>query len=144
IAGTPVVTLYLSSSDTDADLFVYLVAVAPKTKKISYITEGHFRASHRKEASDSSIPPDADPTVPLHTFHKEDEQMLERGQTVQVRFGLLPIAYQFDSGASIQLRISGKDDRHFYDSNPPTGRDVTLYASADQVSCLELPVVDSE
>ncbi|OQS07949.1 hypothetical protein THRCLA_00063, partial [Thraustotheca clavata] len=32
IAGTPVVTLYLSSSDTDADLFVYLVAVAPKTK----------------------------------------------------------------------------------------------------------------
>ncbi|OQR83855.1 hypothetical protein ACHHYP_14187 [Achlya hypogyna] len=144
IVGTPVVSLHVASSDVDADLFVYLVAVAPKTKTISYITEGHLRASHRKETADPTIPGMDDAAVPLHSFHTEDQQPLERDCVVLVRLGLLPIAYMFAEGSSVQLRVGGRDERHFHDTTPATGRDVTLHASADRVASLELPVVEAD
>ncbi|KDO27880.1 hypothetical protein SPRG_07152 [Saprolegnia parasitica CBS 223.65] len=144
IVGSAVVTLYIASSDVDADLFVYLVAVHPRTKALSYITEGHMRASHRKETTAPALPSAPDADVPNHSFHVEDQMPLVRDEVACVRFGLLPIAYRVAAGASIQVRIGGRDERHFYDATPSTGRDVTLHASSTHVASIDLPVVATE
>ena len=54
VAGAPVVTLYLDSSDGRGDVFAYLCDVDP-SGAWHYVTEGCFRVVHRAEA-----PPDAD------------------------------------------------------------------------------------
>jgi predicted acyl esterase len=197
VVGTPFVTLFLSSSDENADLFCYLVAYDVVTDKVSYVTEGHFRASHRKEVMDdhenahdhvhtdkdardvrtrdeiqclhardlkkdakkiatttntandvknavssssssSFLPPLPDPSVPFHSFHSADERPVKG--LVRVRFGLMPLAYQFAPGASLQLRVAGCDPRHFI--TPSTPRQLTIFSSPIQVSSLSVPVVD--
>lgn len=49
VSGFPVVSLWVSSSNDDAALFVYLEAVDPRTGKGYYVTEGVLRASNRAE-----------------------------------------------------------------------------------------------
>ena len=49
VVGFPVVSLWVSSSTVDANLFVYLEAVDLVTGKGYYVTEGMFRLSQRKE-----------------------------------------------------------------------------------------------
>jgi len=49
VMGFPVVSLWVSSSTTDANIFTYLQAVDVGTQKGAYVTEGIFRVSNRKE-----------------------------------------------------------------------------------------------
>ena len=53
----------MASSDADADVFVYLEDYDPVADVARYVTEGHFRASHRRE---HAAPPPGDPRAASH------------------------------------------------------------------------------
>jgi predicted acyl esterase len=57
------VELWVASSDTDADVFVYLEDYDPAADVARYVTEGNFRASHRKTYTS---PPAGDPRAAAH------------------------------------------------------------------------------
>lgn len=59
----PEMELWVASSDTDADVFVYLEDYDPAADRARYVTEGHFRASHRREYP---VPPAGDPRAAAH------------------------------------------------------------------------------
>ena len=59
----PEVVLWVASSDADADVFVYLEDYDPVADVARYVTEGHFRASHRRE---HAAPPPGDPRAASH------------------------------------------------------------------------------
>jgi hypothetical protein len=55
------------------------------------VTEGLFRALHRKPAGESSGAP-YEGLVPAHTFLRQDALPLEAGAVNEVTFDLLPVS----------------------------------------------------
>jgi putative CocE/NonD family hydrolase len=107
VTGSPVMTLYVSSTHEDGAFYVYLEDVGPDGR-VSYLTEGLLRAIHRKTADPSTAP-----YVPLgvyHTFKKADAMPLVPGQTAEIAITLLPVSILFKKGHSIRLAIAGHDD----------------------------------
>ena len=58
ISGYPVVTLYVTSTETDGAFYVYLEDVSPNGH-VTYVTEGQLRAIHRKVST--ATPPYCSP-----------------------------------------------------------------------------------
>ncbi|KAL3161955.1 hypothetical protein ABBQ38_009037 [Trebouxia sp. C0009 RCD-2024] len=90
--------LWVESSGPDADVFAYLEDIDLKGN-IRYVTEGMFRASHRKEYSS---PPQGHPRAratmpgePFHSYTRADAEAIPQGAAVLCRFQMLPTAYTF-------------------------------------------------
>ena len=116
IAGHPVVSLWLASSEPDAAVFVYLSEVeADGTSR--YVTEGLLRAIHRAEAP---APRNYRTTWPWRTFARKDAKPMPVGEPQLLRFALLPTAWRFAAGSRIRLSIAGGDADHFVQT--PHGR----------------------
>lgn len=109
ITGYPIVELNLKADATDATIFVYLQDQAPDGT-LTYITEGQFRAIHRKESKES---PPYPVLGPYHTFRKADSSPLIPNEPFQVSFELLPTSYQLPPGHRLQVTIAGADIDHF-------------------------------
>lgn len=109
ITGHPVVDLYLSADATDATIFVYIEDVAPDGT-IHYVTEGQFRALHRKVSQQQPI---YEQFGPYHTFRKEHARPLAPGKITNIGFDLLPISYTFPKGHRMRISIAGSDTAHF-------------------------------
>jgi putative CocE/NonD family hydrolase len=136
IAGHPVVSLWLASSEPDAAVFVYLSEVeADGTSR--YVTEGLLRAIHRAEAP---APRNYRTTWPWRTFARKDARPMPTGEPQLLRFALLPIAWRFAKGSRLRLSIAGADADHFVQA--PHGRPpvLTVLSGAAQATMLELPV----
>jgi putative CocE/NonD family hydrolase len=67
ITGSPIVTLYVASTETDGAFHVYLEDVTPDGR-VTYITEGILRAIHRAESSRAP--------EPSHSFERADAEPL--------------------------------------------------------------------
>ncbi|SEP22735.1 hypothetical protein SAMN02990966_04500 [Rhodospirillales bacterium URHD0017] len=135
IAGHPVVSLWIASSEPDAAVFVYLSEVeADGTAR--YVTEGLLRAIHRAEAP---APKNYRTTWPWRTFARKDARPMPIGEPQLLRFALLPTAWRFAAGSRIRLSIAGGDADHFVQT--PHGRPplLTVMSGADKATCLELP-----
>lgn len=135
IAGHPVVSLWLASSEPDAAVFVYLSEVeADGTAR--YVTEGLLRAIHRAEAP---APKNYRTTWPWRTFARKDAKPMPVGEPQLLRFALLPTAWRFAAGSRIRLSIAGGDADHFVQT--PHGRPplLTVMSGADKATRLELP-----
>jgi putative CocE/NonD family hydrolase len=136
LAGHGLADLWLSSSEPDAALFVYLTEVeADGTER--YVTEGLLRALHRREA------PAADTyatTWPFRSFARADARPLRPGQVERIRIPFLPVAWRFPAGSRIRLSIAGADCDHC--GQVPHGRPplLTISHGALQASALELPL----
>ncbi|MBN9537289.1 MAG: hydrolase [Alphaproteobacteria bacterium 65-37] len=136
IAGHPVVSLWLASSEPDAAVFVYLSEVeADGTSR--YVTEGLLRAIHRAEAP---APRNYRTTWPWRTFARKDARSMPTGEPQLLRFALLPIAWRFAKGSRLRLSIAGADADHFVQA--PHGRPpvLTVLSGGAQATMLELPV----
>jgi len=118
ITGHPIITLYLRSSETDAQIFVYLEDLSPDGA-VHYITEGLFRASARQISWDQ--PPYQITHGPYHTFKRADVLPLEPGEIAEITFDLLPVSHQFKKGHSIRVAIAGADADNFelFPKTPP-------------------------
>jgi putative CocE/NonD family hydrolase len=136
LAGHGVADLFLSSSEPDLALFVYLTEVeADGTER--YVTEGLLRALHRKEAP---APENYRTTWPFRTFTRADAAPLVRGEVERIRIPLLPVAWRFAAGSRVRLSIAGADDDHC--GQVPHGRPplVKLFWGEGHASALELPL----
>jgi putative CocE/NonD family hydrolase len=131
IAGHPVVSLNLSSSEPDAGLFVYLSEVEADGT-VRYVTEGVLRAIHRAEAP---APRNYRTTWPWRSFARKDARPMPIGKPQQMRFALLPVAWRFAQGSRIRMSLAGADADHFVQT--PHGRPPLL--TVHDGSLIELP-----
>jgi putative CocE/NonD family hydrolase len=136
IAGHPVVSLWLASSEPDAGVFVYLSEVEADGA-VRYVTEGVLRAIHRAEAP---APREYRTTWPWRSFARKDAAPMPIGEPQLLRFALLPVAWRFAKGSRVRLSISGADADHFVQT--PHGRPPLLrvLSGGEHATMLELPV----
>ncbi len=134
--GHPVVTLHLAASAPDCALFVYLEDV-DREGTCRYVTEGVFRALHRKIAEPLPAIP---ATGPCHSFKEADAAPLTPGEPAEIAFELLPTSYLFGAGHRIRVAIAAADSDHF-ERIPQTGPlRLTLHRSAARPSRITLPM----
>ncbi len=111
ITGPVAAKLFVSSSTTDADLFLILRIFAPDGSEVTFqgaqdphtpIAQGWLRASHRKLDHKRSLP--------YRPYHTHDEvQPLTPGESVELDIELWPTCIVVPTGYSIALTIRGKD-----------------------------------
>ena len=137
ITGYPVVTLYLTSTETDGAFFAYLEDVDP-AGRVTYVTEGQLRAIHRRVSTE---PPPYTLQVAYHSFKEADASPLVPGKVAELSFGLHPTSVLIKKGHRIRIGIAGHDAGSFT-RIPAQGTPViTLARNKDYASHIDLPVV---
>lgn len=111
ITGPLAARLLVSSSSSDADLYLVLGLFNPEGKEVVFhgaldpntpIAQGWLRASHRKV--------DAQRSTPWRPYHPHDEvQALTPGQPVPLDIEIWPTSIVVPKGWRIGLRVRGKD-----------------------------------
>jgi predicted acyl esterase len=111
ITGPLAAKLCVSSSTTDADLFLVFKVYTPDLREVVFIgaidphtpvAQGWLRASHRK--LDTKL------TLPYRPYHTHDEvQPLTPGVPVEVEVEIWPTSIVIPAGYRIGLSIRGKD-----------------------------------
>ena len=109
LSGHIVANINMSSSQSDAALFVYATEVeADGTAR--YITEGMLRALHRATAS---CPDNYLTTWPYRQFMRRDAKRLTPGIAQRLEFALLPVSWTLKKGSRLRISITGADADHF-------------------------------
>jgi predicted acyl esterase len=119
ITGPSAVKLFVSSSTTDADIFVVLRVFSPQGKEVVFqgaidphtpVAQGWLRASHRKL--------DPELSSPYRSYHTHDEKKpLEPGQVAEMDVEIWPTSIVVPAGYQIGLTVRGKD----YEYPGPSG-----------------------
>ena len=127
ITGPVAAKIYLSSSTTDADLFLVLRVFDLEDNEVTFIGSndprtpigiGWLRASHRKL--------DASRTLPYRPYHTHDEAWpLEPGREVELDVEIWPTCIVVPPGYRICLSIRGKDYEYH---GPPLVLDGVKYS----------------
>jgi putative CocE/NonD family hydrolase len=136
ITGNPVLHMWISSTATDGDFFVYLEEV--DADGVSwYLTEGILRASHRLTAQ-----PEWDNMgLPWNRGFEEDIIALTPGVPAELVCTMPPTSNILDEGHRIRVTVTCADKNNFLTpelSPPPT---VTIYRNTDYRSYITLPVI---
>ena len=114
ITGPSALKLFVSSSTTDADLFVVLRVFSPDLQEVVFqgaidphtpIGQGWLRASHRKLDKKLSRP-----YRPYHTHDRK--QPLKAGEVVELDIEIWPTSIVVPAGYRVALTIRGKDYEH--------------------------------
>lgn len=137
ISGTPVIHLYVTSSEPDCAFYVYLEDVFPDGR-IVYLTEGQLRAIHRKVR-----PAEESPYVlqaPHYSFCKEDALPLVPGEPAEIAFGLLPVSARIKKGHRIRVSISGHDEGTFPRIPAQGSPEWVVHRKDGMLSSIELPI----
>ena len=154
VTGQPIADLWVSSNQPDGDVYVYLTDVDENGRSL-YVTEGQLRAGWNKLYNDDDQVRDVVnvlPDLPWHGFKAGtyEKDPLANGKVVELRFALLPTAWNFRQGHRLHVAIAGADYPDFElnpvlspNDNPaeapPTKLD--LHRSAIYPSRIELPVI---
>ncbi len=111
ITGPAATRVTISSSTSDADLFVVLRVFSPRGEEVTFqgaidphtpIAQGWLRASHRKL--------DENLSEPWRPYHRHDEvQRLTAGEKVDLDIEIWPTSIVVPAGYQIGLSIRGKD-----------------------------------
>lgn len=137
ITGYPIVDLFITSTHTDGAFFVYLEDLDEKGV-VTYLTEGEFRALHRKISAD--LPP-GKILVPYHTFKKKDVLPLVPGVTAELKFGLQPTSVLIKKGHRLRIAIAGYDKNTFARIPAEGTPTITVARNKQYASSIELPLV---
>ena len=111
ITGPSALKLFVSSSTSDADVFVVLHVLSGAGKEVVFqgaidphtpLAQGWLRASHRKL--------DPDLSTPYRPYHTHDEkQPLRPGEIVELDIEIWPTCIVVPAGYRIGLTVRGKD-----------------------------------
>ena len=137
VTGDGIVDLWISSSASDGNIFVYLEDVAPDGR-VTQVTDARLKASLRKV----SKPRYANFGLPYHRSHQEDAQPLKTGEPVQLVFAFLPTSYVFKAGHCIRISIAGSDYRERDRTPVSPAPVVTIYNTPSNPSYVSLPVIN--
>jgi len=149
IAGPVKLTLFASSTRSDADFFVKLSEQMPQSpedraKDLNpasfWITKGWLRASHRAL--------DAGRSTEMEPYHTHvDPHPIVPGKVYRFELGLEPIAHRFRKGSRVRLELANGDSvvtdvlwTHYY--NPDKIGADTVHHSKEHPSALVLPVTE--
>jgi uncharacterized protein len=111
VLGNPSVTLYLSSTSADPAFFAYVEDVA-SDGRVTYLTEGLFRALLRKPAVQSTLP--YTQPEPALSFLRKDAQPILPGEVVKIEFPVFPVAALIRKGHRLRLSLAGADRSAFH------------------------------
>jgi putative CocE/NonD family hydrolase len=136
VTGHALIDIFISSSTTDAQVFVYLEDI-DENGKVQYVTEGELRALHRKVSNDKAL---YKQVGPYHSFLKEDGQPLVPGEVAEMQFSMLPISYLFKKGHRVRIAIAGADADQFRNMTNDEPQ-YTFHRSFKYPSRVELPVM---
>jgi uncharacterized protein len=167
ITGHVAATLYVSSSTTDADLFLVVRVFDPEGREVTFpgasaphapVAQGWLRASHRALDRDRSLP-----YRPYHTHDRVEP--LTPGEVYRLDIEIWPTCVVIPRGYQLALTVRGTDYefegdadddvavRRFKGAGPFTHDDprdrpaeifggrVTIHAGGDHPSSLLLPVI---
>lgn len=136
ITGSPVVTLYVASTESDGAFHVFMEDVT-SDGRVTYITEGILRAIHHQISNDES------PYVqlgPYHSYLKADAAPLVPGEVTEISFNLYATSVLIKKGHSIRIAIAGHDALVFA-RYPAEGTPVwTVERSNTYPSHVDLPI----
>ncbi len=136
VTGSPVVTLYVASTEKDGAFHVYLEDVAPDGR-VTYITEGMLRAIHRAV---SGKQPPYQVLGAYHSFERADAAPLVPGEVTEIRLDLFATSVLIKQGHRIRIAVSGFDGAVF-ERYPAQGTPVlAMQRNSIYPSHVELPV----
>lgn len=136
VTGHPIVSLWLTATAADVDVFVYLEEVR-RGGRSEYVTEGVLRASHRAE----SEPPHGNLRLPYHGSHSEECLPLPMCEPVRLTFDLHPISRVFRRGRRIRVAITGADVDNTLTPAVDAPPVITMYRNLRRPSHIVLPVI---
>lgn len=110
LAGAPVIELHVTTATSDPAFHVYLEDVAPDGR-VTYLTEGLFRAIHRAPADPQSLPFDMGPAP--HSYRREDAVAVIPGERMKIEFAAYPVAALIRSGHRLRVSVAGADASYF-------------------------------
>lgn len=110
LVGDPSATLYIATSSEDPAFFAYLEDVAPDGR-VTYLTEGIFRAINRRPAPESALPY-VEPR-PAKSYLRRDGQPMIPGRVTQVSFPIFPFAALIRQGHRLRVSLAGVDRSAF-------------------------------
>ncbi len=140
LLGPSVLTLYLSTTDTEALLFVTLLLI-DRDGKEHELTRGWLRASQRRLREDS------EPWEPVQAH--EAREPLEPGKVYELRIPIVATARLFQAGERIAVRIKGADDEPPLNSlqalarnhlRRPRAARITIHHDESHPSRVDLPI----
>ncbi len=109
ITGHPLVTLFLTSTESDGALIVYLEDVAPDGR-VTYITEGQLRAVMRKTTEEEPL---YKKFGPHRSERRDDASPLVPGEMAELTFDLWATSVLIKQGHRIRVAITGADKDSF-------------------------------
>lgn len=140
VLGPSIATLYVSSTDTEALLFLTLLLV-DRDGKEHELTRGWLRASQRRLRDDS------EPWEPV--LSHDQREPLEPGKIYELRVPIVPTGQLFRAGERIAIRIKGADDEPPANSLQAIARNhvrrprpyrITIHHNESHPSHLALPI----
>jgi putative CocE/NonD family hydrolase len=137
VTGDAVVDLWMSSSASDGNIFVYLEDVAPDGK-ITQVTDARLKASLRKV----SKPKYENYGLPYHRSHREDAQPLKPSEPAQLIFAFLPASHIFKAGHRIRISVAGSDYRERDRAPVSPAPIVTILNTPSNPSYISLPMIN--
>ncbi len=139
LTGFPRLTLFVSSTAKDQDIFVYLEEV-DESGVSTLMTDGLIRASNRA----TRIPPFDNGGIPWHPSLKEDQADLTPGVPVKIDFALSPMSNYVRKGHRLRVTINNFDRGAGWDTPESTpAPTVSIYHDARHLSSITLPFIDS-
>jgi putative CocE/NonD family hydrolase len=135
ITGNPVVTLYVSSNETDGAFHIYLEDVAPDGT-VTYITEGMLRAIHRNIETD----PPYTAVGPYHSLSEADAAPLIPGKVAELQFSLYATSVLIEQGHQIRVSIAGADAGIFQRYPTEGTPTIEVQRNTAYASAIELPI----
>jgi putative CocE/NonD family hydrolase len=137
ITGHPVITLFVSTTQEDGALIVYLEDV-DEQGRVTYITEGQLRAIHRKLSTET---PPYRMLEPYHSFKRKDSMPVKPNEVMRLTFGILPTSVLIKKGHRIRIAIAGADKDTF--ARTPADKTPTIHVERNlrYASFIDLPVI---
>lgn len=105
ITGMPKLKLVLKTQNPDPKIFAVLEEILPDGR-VKYITEGAFRAIHRKTYSE---PLYYEYEAPYHSYTRKDALAMSQNQFEVVEYHLEPISYLVKKGSKLRLALSSSE-----------------------------------
>lgn len=137
LTGHPGVSLRMSSTAPDGNVFAYLSAVAPDGT-VRILTDGRLRLSLR----DTQRAPYDVLGTPWHRSNAKDaEPMPARGKAQKVELDMLPLSYEVPAGHRLRLTVTGADVRESDRTEVNPAPVYTVHRSPARASSIDLPVV---
>lgn len=137
MTGHPVVSLFVRSSATDGQFFVYLETVDPDGR-VRLLTEGQLRGIHRKVSDEK---PPYIMFGPYHSLKQKDAQLMVVGEVTEITFDLFPISVLLPKGQRLRVAIAGADADVFAPIEGCETPELTVERNSVFASYIDLPII---